>query len=71
MDVDTPVLVYNDKLGAKPVRGKLLRISEHGYYELSLEVNQRLYQAYLPVSNTVILAAEPNPESETISIQRY
>jgi len=71
MDLETQVLVYNEKLGAKPVRGKLIRVSEHGYYELSLEVNQKLYQAYLPIAGTVLLSAEPIPETESIAYQKY
>jgi len=71
MELETAVLVYNEKLGAKPVRGKLIRISEEGYYEVALEVNQRVYQALLPVGNTVLVAADPIPEVEAIPFERY
>lgn len=71
MDIDTPIRVYNEALGVKGAKGKLIRVSEDGYYEVSLEVKERNYQAMLPISGTVILAAEPIPESAQIAIERY
>jgi hypothetical protein len=70
MEAGAPIRVYNDALGVKGAKGRLLHVKE-GYYEVTLEVKERMFQAYLPVASTVILAAEPNPETETIDIERY
>jgi hypothetical protein len=71
MEAGAAVRVYNDALGVKGAKGRLLHVKEEGYYEITLEVKDRMYQAYLPVSSTVILAAEPIPETESIPIERF
>jgi len=71
MDAGTAIRVYNDALGVKGAKGRLLHVKDEGYYEVTLEVKERMFQAYLPVGSTVILAAEPNPETESIPVERY
>lgn len=71
MDVETAIRVYNDSLGVKGAKGRLMRICEDGYYEVALEVKERYYQALLPIGSTVILAAEPIPEVQAIPFERY
>jgi hypothetical protein len=34
-------------------------------------VKERYHQAFLPIHGTVLLAAEPLVESETIPVERY
>ena len=71
MDLQTQVRVYNDSLGVKGAKGRLIQIYDSGYYEVALEVKERYYQALLPIAGTVILAAEPIAEVETIAVERY
>ena len=71
MDLQSHVRVYNDALGVKGAKGKLLQIHSEGYYEVALEVKERYHQALLPIQGTVLLAADPIAESETISVERY
>ena len=71
MEAGSPIRVYNDALGVKGAKGRLLHVKEQGFYEVTLEVKERMFQAYLPVAGTVILAADPNPETESIDIERY
>jgi len=71
MDLQSQVRVYNEALGVKGAKGKLLQIHDHGYYEIALEVKERLYQALLPINGTVLLAAEPLVETESIQVDRY
>lgn len=71
MDLQSHVRVYNEALGVKGAKGKLLQIHSDGYYEIALEVKERLFQAYLPINGTVLLAAEPLVETETIHVDRY
>ena len=71
MDLQSQVRVYNEALGVKGAKGKLLQIHSDGYYEIALEVKERMYQAYLPINGTVLLAAEAITETESIPVERY
>jgi len=71
MDLQSQVRVYNDALGVKGAKGKLLQIHSEGYYEVALEVKERYHQALLPINGTVLLAAEPLVETESVSVERY
>ncbi len=72
MEVDSQIRVYNDALGVKGAKGRLIKIHhEAGYYEVALEVKDRYYQALLPIGTTVILAAEPIPEIEQLPVERF
>ena len=63
------VRVYNETLGAKGLKGKLVRVAD-GFYEVILESGGKNYTSLLPISNTVILAAEPEEEVATIQVER-
>lgn len=71
MDLQSHVRVYNEALGVKGAKGKLLQIHSEGYFEIALEVKERFFQAYLPINQTVLLAAEPLVETESIPVDRY
>jgi hypothetical protein len=71
MDLQSQVRVYNDALGVKGAKGKLLQIHAEGYYEIALEVKERFHQALLPINSTVLLAAEPIVETDSIVVERY
>lgn len=63
------VRVYNETLGAKGLKGKLVRVAD-GFYEVILESGGKNYTSLLPISNTVILAAEPEEEVASIQVER-
>jgi hypothetical protein len=67
---EAAIKVYNETLGAKGARGKLVRVSEHGYYEVLIESAGRFFTALLPVASTVILAAEAEEMVATIEVER-
>ena len=71
MDLQSQIRVYNDALGVKGAKGKLLQIHANGYYEIALEVKERYFEALVPINSTVLLAAEPVVESESIPVERY
>ena len=71
MDLQSQIRVYNDALGVKGAKGKLLQIHPEGYYEVALEVKERYHQALLPINGTVLLAAEPLTETESVTVERY
>jgi hypothetical protein len=59
MEIPADVLIHNELLGIKGSRGRLLRVSEHGYYEVNLTFGERQHRVMLPVAATVIINAEP------------
>jgi len=67
---EAAIKVYNEALGAKGARGRLVRVSEHGYYEVLIESAGRFYTALLPVAQTVILAADPEEAVAAIEVER-
>ena len=71
MDLQSMVRVYNEALGVKGAKGKLLQIHDVGYYEIALEVKERFFTALLPINGTVLLAAEPIVETVSVPVERY
>jgi hypothetical protein len=71
MELQTEVRVYNETLGVKGAKGRLIQISEAGYYEVALVMKERFHEVLLPISGTVILSAAPIPETEKIAIERF
>jgi hypothetical protein len=62
IEKEAPVKVYNETLGAKGAKGRLVRVTSEGFYEISLEISGRNFTTLLPVASTVVLAAEPEAE---------
>ena len=71
MELQSHVRVYNEALGVKGAKGKLVQIHSVGYYEVALEVKERFFEAFLPIDGTVLLAAEPIVEMESMPVERY
>lgn len=70
IEKEAAVKIWNEALGAKGNKGKLVRIAPEGYYEVTIESGGRYFTGYLPVSSTVLLAAEPEPEIPTLEVER-
>jgi hypothetical protein len=65
MEVPAEVLVHNQLVGFKGNAGTLLRISEHGYYEINIVFGgQRAHRVMLPIHSTVLISKEPVTEVE-------
>jgi hypothetical protein len=67
---EAQIKVYNETLGAKGTRARLVRIAPEGFYEVTLESQGKFYTTLLPISTTVILAAEPEEDLPTIDVER-
>jgi hypothetical protein len=67
---EAPIKIYNESLGAKGAKGRLVRVAEEGFYEVALESGGRNYTTLLPIAATVILAAEPEEEVATFEVER-
>jgi hypothetical protein len=64
------IKIYNEVLGAKGAKGRLVRVSEDGFYEVLVDIGGKAYTGLLPISTTVILAAEPEEEIATVEVER-
>jgi len=64
------IKIYNDLLGAKGAKGRMVRVGPEGFYEVTLESGGRTYSALLPVQATVILSGEPEFETPTMEVER-
>lgn len=70
IEPEAAIKIYNETLGAKGARGRLVRVSDEGFYEVLVESGGRFYTSLLPVASTVILAADPEEEVAAIEVER-
>jgi hypothetical protein len=67
---EAAIKVYNEALGAKGAKARLVRVAPEGYYEVTLESQGKNYTTLLPISTTVILAGEAEEEVATLEVER-
>ena len=67
---EAAIKIYNETLGAKGAKGRLIRVSSEGFFEVTIESGGRNFTALLPIGSTVILAAEAESEVATIEVER-
>ena len=68
---EATIWIYNDKLGTNPPRkGRLIRVAEEGFYEVLIEVQGRQHTALVPIESSVLIAATPEEQVETIEVER-
>jgi hypothetical protein len=66
---EAAIKIYNEQLGAKGAKARLIRVAE-GFYEVLLESQGKNFTTLLPIQATVILAAEPEEELPAIEVER-
>jgi len=64
------IKIYNETLGAKGAKGRLVRIAPEGYYEVIIESGGKNFTSLLPIASTVILAAEAEEEVPPLEVER-
>jgi len=64
------IKIYNEALGLKGNKGRLVRISAEGYYEVLIEAGGRNYSGLLPIAATVLVSATPEDDVPTIEVER-
>jgi hypothetical protein len=67
---EAAIKIYNEALGAKGAKGRLVRVAAEGYYEVTLESAGKNFTTLLPISSTVILAADAEEEVATLEVER-
>lgn len=74
IESEAAIFVANDAMAeiikAKSAKGKLVRISSEGFYEVRLSLNGKNHTAFLPIASTVMVAAVPDGEFASIPIER-
>ena len=74
IDREAPVRIYSEilanTLGAKVAKGRLVRVTDEGFYEVLLEASGRNYTTLLPIGSTVIMAVEAEEEIQTVEVER-
>ena len=67
---EAAIKIYNEALGAKGAKARLVRVAPEGFYEVMLESGGKNYTTLLPVATTVILATEPEEEVASLEVER-
>ena len=70
MEIPSKVSIFNKTLEVKGKVGTLIAVNEAGFYEVTMEVNQKNHTVLLPVADTVLIFNEPLPEVAAIEIER-
>jgi len=65
MEIPAKVSVFNRTLEIKGKSALLVAVSEHGYYEVQLDVNQRNHTTLFPIAETVIIFSDALPPVAT------
>lgn len=61
MEIPSKVSIFNRTLEIKGKPGTLVAISEEGYYEIVMDVQQRNHTALFPIAETVLIFNEALP----------
>jgi hypothetical protein len=67
---EAAIKIYNETLGAKGAKGRLVRVAPEGFYEVMIESGGKNYTSLLPIQSTVILASEAEVEVPPIEVER-
>ena len=63
-------LLANLLNGTKAANGRLVWVSDDGYYEVTLALQGGTYTTLLPIASTAIIATKPEPEVPPIEVER-
>jgi hypothetical protein len=67
---EAPIRIYSEilanTLGAKVAKGRLVRVSDVGFYEVLLEASGKNFTTLLPIPSTVIMAVEAEEEVQSV-----
>jgi len=62
MELPSKVLVYSQIMGLSGTAGTLIDIRQEGCFELRLTSQGKLHSVLLPIAQTGLVFAEPEPE---------
>jgi hypothetical protein len=64
------ILSPQNPAAARRCSGRLVRISDDGFYEVTVDLQGKSYTALLPIAGTAIMAANPEAEVPVIEVER-
>lgn len=71
---ESAVRIYSEilasTLGAKMAKGRLVRISNEGFYEVLVDFSGKQHTCLLPIQTTILVAAEAEEEIAAIEVER-
>jgi len=68
MELPAKVMINSNYPELKGLQGILIAISEHGYYEVQMQIRDKKHTYLLPVNDTILMfidsLLEPSPDFE-------
>ena len=66
MELPVKVIIFCPTIEFKNKQGRLVAITDNGYYEVRMDFADRNHTVLLPIANTALIFAEPNYAAESI-----
>ena len=63
MEIPAKISVFSPILEIKGNAGTLIAVNEQGFYEVALQVKDRMHTVLFPIAGTVILFSDPRPQA--------
>lgn len=63
MEIPSRVSVFNRTLEVKGKPATLVAISDEGYYEVTLQVQDKYHTVLFPIAETVLIFNDPVPQT--------
>lgn len=70
MEIPAKVSLYCPLIDAKGSPATLVAVHQTGYYQLEISVKGQSHTLFVPVAHAAVLFAEPEPERDTMEIER-
>lgn len=62
MEIPSKVSIFNKTLEVKGKVANLIAVNDGGFYEVTMEVNQKNHTVLFPIAETVVIFNDPLPE---------
>jgi hypothetical protein len=66
LELPVRVIIFCPPLELKNRQGRLVAVSEQGYYEVRMDFAERNHTVLLPIANTALIFADANVTGEPI-----
>lgn len=63
MEIPSIVTIFHANAQFNNKRGTLVAVNDGGFYEITVDFNQRRHTVLLPISDTILIFNEPLPPS--------
>jgi hypothetical protein len=70
MEIPAKVSLYCPLIDAKGSTATLVAVSPMGYYQLEILVKGQSHTLFVPVAHAAVLFTEPEPERDTMDLER-